>query len=759
MTKSCGYDNNDCNEEFPRQAAFEAYLAFYQIEGKVNFTAINHAPKAPGTNGGASVTVHGSSMATDGGDGASDTTTPAPASGPAGPAPAGTPRARRLLEQEISDGSPPFLQEIVTLFSTVTKAEFEIADTNGDGLSKMEAIGLFLYKKTQRGDFKKDKYALLAMAKQWMIDDKAAFDEGLESNAELLTGADLFYAGGADPLSWPEKAERKHVDDIMAWADLDNDDKMNMIEAAVVGFSGDENNLFTWLDMNSDGFVTFDEGFGIYETIIEDGQMGKYVCDGLEIIDATSGKLDVRAPMGVGGNACGWLIMPSWFYASKEAPEHQEVSSPKDTSSYTVRSARTVLPRAATASLRSKAHRRNAHELNTKEVIKSAARKLLQSTDPPPTGSSGSLDATGNSGSVDDASFLARISFMGEHMCSGALIGPNHVLTTASCVRKFENHENHTGFSYEGLTVSILGDADGSGSGSASGSGDDFHIHLIHVHPSAAFDMEFDMAIVELHGSSTAKPAQLYDGGDLGISDCKKMTLSYLSWAVDMTAEMTKVQLTDHKDCQEAYHEVTGSEYDEMAGMGMDGGVNNAEICVSVPNSFKGPCFHDLGLPLTASKIKGRTGSWLLGLAHADHCGEGMDLPAVFTRVSSSLQWIRATLPELSVYPEQFDMTLEFSALGLPEGAYVTVHSGPNFNSESIVEEGTLDSKCMVPWSTTVTTNGAMLIMLHMEHKPNTPCDKECIDTMGLCVCVRVRACACVCVRVRACACVCLRHP
>ena len=75
-------------------------------------------------------------------------------------------------------------------------------------------------------------------------------------------------------------------------------------------------------------------------------------------------------------------------------------------------------------------------------------------------------------------------------MCSGALIGPNHVLTTASCVRKFENHENHTGFSYEGLTVSILGDADGSGSGSASGSGDDFHIHLIHVHPSAAFDME-----------------------------------------------------------------------------------------------------------------------------------------------------------------------------------------------------------------------------------------------------------------------------
>ena len=69
---------------------------------------------------------------------------------------------------------------------------------------------------------------------------------------------------------------------------------------------------------------------------------------------------------------------------------------------------------------------------------------------------------------------------------------------------------------------------------------------------------QFDMAIVELHGSSTAKPAQLYDGGDLGISDCKKMTLSYLSWAVDMTAEMTKVQLTDHKDCQVSFTPTVG---------------------------------------------------------------------------------------------------------------------------------------------------------------------------------------------------------
>ena len=47
----------------------------------------------------------------------------------------------------------------------------------------------------------------------------------------------------------------------------------------------------------------------------------------------------------------------------------------------------------------------------------------------------------------------------------------------------------------------------------------------------------------------------------------------------------------------------------------------------------------------------------LLGLSHADHCGDDMPLPAVFTRVSSSLQWILATVslslswsPHLSLF-------------------------------------------------------------------------------------------------------------
>ena len=264
---------------------------------------------------------------------------------------------------------------------------------------------------------------------------------------------------------------------------------------------------------------------------------------------------------------------------------------------------------------------------------------------------------------------------------------------------------------------------------------------------------------MELAGHSSATPVKLYDGGDLGISDCKRMKLSYLGWAESMSSTspdgttvgdptggdkrrlltvdsgvsyeptMTTVQLTDHRECMERYHMVAGNVYDELAGMGKGGGVSRSEICVAVPKTDPptGPCFGDVGLPLTASKIKGREGSWLLGLSHADHCSDGQPLPAVFTRVSSSLQWILATVK--APHPEQFTMNLDIMELGLPEGANLTVHHGPYFSETNLVEDGVLDSKCMVPWGT-MTGDGAMLIMLHMPTHVHS-CDKECVDTMG----------------------------
>ena len=121
----------------------------------------------------------------------------------------------------------------------------------------------------------------------------------------------------------------------------------------------------------------------MYQTVVEDRQTGKFVCDGLEVIDATSGKIDIRAPMGVSGVACGWLIMPWWFYGGK-GPEMLEKGGldmggkmDEDKVEYSLR--RKLLT-VAHAAMRSEAHRRNSHEVKSTHTIQNAARKLLQTS-------------------------------------------------------------------------------------------------------------------------------------------------------------------------------------------------------------------------------------------------------------------------------------------------------------------------------------------------------------------------------------------
>jgi len=219
-------------------------------------------------------------------------------------------------------------------------------------------------------------------------------------------------------------------------------------------------------------------------------------------------------------------------------------------------------------------------------------------------------------------------------------------------------------------------------------------------------------------------------GGDLGISDCKRMKLGYLSWGnltlgIDTnTSNITMVRLHNHTECMASYHAETGSVYDELHGHGTDGGVGISEICVVTdPKDAtpQGPCFGDLGLPLTA-RVKGVDGSVLLGLAHSDDCGSG--LPAVFTRVSSSLQWIRATVPELSAHPQQYSMGLMIDELGLPDGATLKIFSGPNFDIENLAEGGELETKCSVPWKTE-TRMGAILVVLEMPEIVPQVCVRE----------------------------------
>ncbi|MGB1591243.1 MAG: hypothetical protein ACPIOQ_00710 [Promethearchaeia archaeon] len=43
------------------------------------------------------------------------------------------------------------------------------------------------------------------------------------------------------------------------------------------------------------------------------------------------------------------------------------------------------------------------------------------------------------------------------------------------------------------------------------------------IHPGFEIDGDYDIGLVKLAASSTIQPVQLYEGGDLGFSDCNQV--------------------------------------------------------------------------------------------------------------------------------------------------------------------------------------------------------------------------------------------
>lgn len=150
--------------------------------------------------------------------------------------------------------------------------------------------------------------------------------------------------------------------------------------------------------------------------------------------------------------------------------------------------------------------------------------------------------------------------------------------------------------------------------------------------------------------------------------------------------------------------------------------VTKSEICVK---SMDDEVHSDVGMPLVA-KVKGVQGHVLLGLGTVD---EHPGLPAIFTRVSSSLQWIYAVAPKLSSFPAQFSMDISVEQIGLPHNATLTLYPLAAESSQ-IMDDGVLDTKCMTPWEGS-SSSGAMLLILDMPSGGSMGCDEECIQTMG----------------------------
>jgi hypothetical protein len=78
----------------------------------------------------------------------------------------------------------------------------------------------------------------------------------LERMAQFLADTNFLFAGGKDWESWEAEADTKYVDWVVQMADADGDGKLSKTEGFILALSSDKNDLFKWLDTNSDGYAT-----------------------------------------------------------------------------------------------------------------------------------------------------------------------------------------------------------------------------------------------------------------------------------------------------------------------------------------------------------------------------------------------------------------------------------------------------------------------------------------------------------------------
>eukprot|EP00961_Rhodomonas_salina_P280598 3790320-Rhodomonas_salina.1 len=78
------------------------------------------------------------------------------------------------------------------------------------------------------------------------------------------------------------------------------------------------------------------------------------------------------------------------------------------------------------------------------------------------------------------------------------------------------------------------------------------------MHPHYGVDGGFDVGVAWLMSDAAMRPASMYDGGDLGINDCTRMTMSYLGWGADDMLKRAGMGLFDYDECKDMYHWATG---------------------------------------------------------------------------------------------------------------------------------------------------------------------------------------------------------
>ncbi|KAJ1478977.1 hypothetical protein T484DRAFT_1815985 [Baffinella frigidus] len=215
-------------------------------------------------------------------------------------------------------------------------------------------------------------------------------------------------------------------------------DSLSRFEAG--GIFGINDAWFQSVDLDGDGALSVEEEMVMVTVLGQDACGGfQDACGGFQVVEDTAGEINKGIPITPGvcswlispnwipitPGVCSWLISPNWFYkqATGGAQGAQTLSQEKATH-LDQPSLRRQIPKESRAA----AHASHARTAKLEQSLRTRQAARLRSREQVTTRG---IDGVAAGAAFD---FVAWISGVSAHLCSGALIHATYVATTAECV-------------------------------------------------------------------------------------------------------------------------------------------------------------------------------------------------------------------------------------------------------------------------------------------------------------------------------------